>query len=115
MTESDTIWRLETGFWLNGRDHYDRHLATSARMVFPDPAGILANDRIIAGIEGAPRWQSVDFDAQVETRLGDTVVIAYRATGHRNDRAPYRALCSSTYVRDGGEWKLLMHQQTPLD
>ena len=45
-------------------------------------AGILEPDRIIAGIEGAPRWRSVDLDAQAETRRGDTSVIAYRATGH---------------------------------
>ncbi len=113
MTDFSTIWRRETGFWLDGRDHYERYLAPGARMVFPQPAGILEVDQIRAGLEGAPRWSAVDFAAQAQSRLHDTVVTAYQATGHRPEHAPCKASCSSTHVLDGGDWKLLLHQQTP--
>ncbi len=52
-------------------------------------------------------------DDKTATRSGETVVLAYKATGERNGAAPYVALCASTYVREGGKWLLLAHQQTP--
>ena len=64
MADLDDLWDCERGFWLDGVPHYERHLAPDARMVFPEPAGILDAVAIMQGLEGAPRWESVDFDAQ---------------------------------------------------
>ena len=40
-------------------------------------------------------------------------VVAYRARAARGGQ-DYEALCTSTYVRVDGDWRLAVHQQTPL-
>ena len=109
----DTLWRMEERFWLDGPNFYECSMAPGARMVFPSPVSILAGEQIVEGLRQAPRWNSVDFQDRAEACLGETAVLAYKATGQRNSEDPYVALCSSTYVRDDGKWVLLAHQQTP--
>jgi Domain of unknown function (DUF4440) len=111
--EYEDLWKMERRFWLDGPQFYESSMATDARMVFPSPAGILAGDAIVEGLRQGPRWKSVAMDDKTATRSGETVVLAYKATGERNGAAPYVALCASTYVREGGKWLLLAHQQTP--
>ena len=71
-------------------------------------------EAIAESLQDAPRWDSVDFEDRSEARAGDTMVLAYKAIGQRGKERPYVALCSSTYARQAGAWKLLAHQQTPL-
>ncbi len=52
-------------------------------------------------------------DGQTSTGLGETCVLSYRATGRREGEEPYRAQCSSTYVRRGDDYVLLAHHQSP--
>jgi hypothetical protein len=110
----DELWDAERRFWLDGPDFYDENMAADALMVFPPPVGILRGEAIIAGLRQGPRWSSIEMTETAQTALADTVVLAYRARGQRDGAAPYIASCSSTYVRDGGGWKLLAHQQTPV-
>jgi len=42
-------------------------------------------------------------------------VLGYIATASREGAAPWRAACSSTWARRDNEWKIVQHQQTPLD
>ncbi len=109
----EALWDMENSFWLDGPDFYESSMASDARMVFPSPVGILAGEEIVEGLKQGPRWQSVDFEEQTETSLGDTAVLAYKATGKRDGEEPYIALCASTYVKSDGKWVLLAHQQTP--
>jgi hypothetical protein len=48
--------------------------------------------------------------------LGDGAAsLSYRATARRDgDADDYRAFITSVYVREAGEWKLALHQQTPI-
>ena len=108
-----TLWKMEERFWLDGPEFYANAMAPDARMVFPPPVGILAGADIVEGLRHAPRWESVDLEHRSETHAGDTAVLAYRATGRRGGADPYIALCGSTYVKVGGDWLLLAHQQTP--
>lgn len=110
----ESLWDTERRFWLDGPDFYDKTMLPHARMVFPLPVGILHGGAIVAGLRQGPRWQSVDMQERSETASGDTVVLAYRATGTRQGAGPYAALCSSTYVKLADGWKLLFHQQTPM-
>ncbi|MCA2011176.1 DUF4440 domain-containing protein [Pararhodobacter sp. CCB-MM2] len=112
MTPS--FWNAETRFWLEGTERYPSQLASDAVMVFPAPTGMLKAEAIAESLQDAPRWDSVDFEDQSEARAGDTMVLAYKAIGQRGKERPYVALCSSTYARQAGAWKLLSHQQTPL-
>lgn len=113
MTMPGDLWTRERGFWLEGADFHRAHLAAGAVMVFPPPVGILEGGQILDGLEGAPRWEAVEFSRQATASLGDAVVLAYLALARRAGAEPYRALCSSTYLRGNGGWTLLAHQQTP--
>ena len=110
----DELWKMEKSFWLDGPEFYGHAMAPDARMVFPDPVGILAGEEIVEGLKQAPRWAEVRFDEREATGMGDTVVLAYRATGKREGEAAYVALCMSTYVKGGEGWRLLAHQQSPV-
>jgi len=114
MNETDNLWEMEKSFWLDGVDFYRQHLSGDAIMVFAEPVGILQGTEIISNLEGAPRWQAVQFADQRELQAGEATVLAYRATGLRPDAGRYEALCSSTYVRCDRTWMLVAHQQIPL-
>jgi hypothetical protein len=114
MTRIDDLWEMEKSFWLNGVDFYRQHMGDDAIMIFAEPVGILQGKQIISSLEGAPRWQAVQFAGQRELQTSQATVLAYRATGLRPDAGRYEAFCSSTYVRRNGTWMLVAHQQTPL-
>lgn len=113
--EVKELWRLEEQFWLADGAFYERTLAPGALMVLPEPAGILDRAATIDSIRAAARWQQVSFKEQQEALFGiETAVLAYRIQADRGSSGPsYAARCSSTYVRDSGQWLLLLHHQTP--
>lgn len=113
MNETDHLWDLERRFWLRGPEHFARALDPDGVMVFP--FGVLRGAAITASLEGAPRWASVEIGERTLAQpTGELAVLAYRASGRRDGEAPYEAWCSSTYRRDGPGWRLVQHQQTPL-
>jgi hypothetical protein len=112
--DHNKLWKMERNFWLDGPEFFEKSMASEARMVFPAPVGILAGAEIVEGLRQGPRWKSVDFDDRTASQLGDTFILAYRATGKRDGEESYMALCGSTYVRQANEWLLLSHQQTPI-
>jgi hypothetical protein len=107
------LWTIEEALWLEGNDAYRSHMADECLMLFGS-MGILEGAEIIATLENAPRWASVDMNDRHMAVNGQTTVIAYQAVGRREGADPYQALCSSTYVRQDGGWKIVQHQQTPL-
>lgn len=115
VTDIHAIWELELGFWLNGPEHYRRHVAENAMMVFPYPTGLLVGQDIVSALEEAPRWNSVDFVWKEQALREELITLAYEAVGRRDGAAPYHALCSTAYMQGDKQWKLLLHQQTPLD
>lgn len=108
------LWSLERRLWTEGVDAYERLLATACTMVFC-PTGIMHRDAIIESMKLAPRWSDVGFSSETETAHGQGVtVLAYRAAARRDGGQPYEALCTSTYIFQGGEWRIVQHQQTPV-
>jgi hypothetical protein len=96
-----------------GADFYDEVCTGDAVMVFP---GGLLLDRAgaVQGLREAPPWAGYELSDRRVLRLGDDAgVVVYRAEAHRAGEETYRALMASTYVRDGGTWRLALHQQTP--
>ena len=118
MTD-DEAWEMERRCWREGADHYRAILAPRAAMAFP--TGILLGDDILAALDGAPRWSSVEAAVRTVVRpTADIVVLAYRATARRPEQDPYTAWCTSTWVLSAGApaagtdgWRLVQHQQTP--
>ena len=109
------IWDIERDLWLGGVAEFERAMAPGCVMVFPEPVGILAGPAILDGLRQAPRWSAVEMTGRQISLIGDSVaVLAYRATGQRGDSPLYRALCCSTYFKQGEAWHLVQHQQTPI-
>ena len=105
-------WAMEKGLWLEGPEAFER-AGPGLRDGVPrhgrDP-----RRGGPGGAAGAPRWASVEMTGRVLGRAGDVVVLGYAAEGRREGAAPYRCLCTSTWRDDGGHWKLVQHQQTPV-
>jgi hypothetical protein len=107
------LWKIERRLWLEGAEAYEEVMATLCIMVF-GPSGIMQRDDILESLRNAPRWSDVELSERSESFRDEVAILAYRAVGEREDDAPYKALCTSTYVREGNEWRLAQHQQTPV-
>jgi uncharacterized protein DUF4440 len=96
----------------DGAAFYDDLMAHDALMVFPG----LVLDRAdsLRAISGAPPWKSVELsDIRVIEATPDSGIVMYLANARRDGSPPYRALMTSVYARRKGQWRLLLHQQTP--
>lgn len=92
---------------------YQEVLAAEAVMLLP--GGMVLDDRqqIIASMQGVP-WDSFELSGERVLPLGrDGAAVAYRVSATRGGQK-YEALINSTYVLDGDEWRLALHQQTPV-
>ena len=120
MTATTELLDLEREAWealstdgATAQAFYDRVLADDVLMLLP--GGMVIDDRatVVSSMEHAA-WQSYELSDEHVVPLGDeAAVVGYRATATRDDE-PYTALFNSTWVRQGGEWKLAVHQQTPV-
>lgn len=79
------------------------------------PGGMVIDDRqhAIDSMSGTP-WDRFELGQERVHDLGEgCAAVAYRATASRGGQ-DYTALCTSTYVRSDGRWRLALHQQTPV-
>lgn len=109
----DDLWALERRLWLEGADAYSDLMSDACVMIF-GPMGIMQRAAILESLQQAPRWTAVSFHEEIIASNTKTAVLAYRTIASRDGAKEYSALCCSTYVLDGGGWKILAHQQTPL-
>jgi len=117
MTLLDTLLDWERRYWGAAGDHdfYRAHLAAEALFVFPAPFGIAGREATIDAVAQSQEWRGVELDEATATEPGDDVAaVAYRARAVRADGSGYEAYVASVYVRQDGEWKLAVHQQTPV-
>jgi hypothetical protein len=113
MTDAE-FWDAERELWTGGPEAFRRWMAAECLMVFPAPTGILTGAAAVEAVAAAPRWAEVAFaDRHLRRPGGEAAVLAYRAEAARPGGEPWRALCTSTYVRLAGAWWLVQHQQTP--
>lgn len=92
---------------------YGRRLDPEAIVVIPNRA--LDKSETVAEIDAAGGWDGFAINDAREERLAQEVaLVSYRFRGHRG-AFEYDAWMSSVYRRDDeGDWKLILHQQTPL-
>jgi hypothetical protein len=91
---------------------YAEVLATRVAFVLP---GMVITERaaVLDSMQGPP-WEAYELDDERVLELGtDAAAVTYRARAVR-DGSAYEALITSAYVREGGAWKLALHQQTPV-
>ena len=49
-------------------------------------------------------------------RSGDSIaMVGYRGAGTRIDGSRYEAWCTTTYRAAGDDWRVIQHQQTPVE
>jgi hypothetical protein len=95
-----------------GGRYYREHLTDDALMAFP--FGVLTRAATIDAMESAPRWEGYEIaDPQVVELSDDSGIIVYEVVARRPGEEPYAALLSTTFVREGGVWKVAFHQQSP--
>lgn len=108
------LWAREEMFWTKGASSAREMTSKHAVFIFPYPTGILQGDALWREKDVAQRWRSaVMSECHVFIR-GDIAVLAYHVSAQRDGEPIYEALCSSTYLKDDGEWLRLAHQQTPI-
>lgn len=110
---ADELWREEREFWLSGSAEAARKLNDACVMAFA-PSGILTRRKMVESLGAAPRWQELQMTERAVVETNDVCVLAYRATARRAGAETYRALCTTTWIRRDGDWRILQHQQTPV-
>ena len=120
MTVQDLI-RLEQQSWQalsstnkEAKQFYTSLLTDDALMLFPGGMRLEGKVSILDSI-GAQPWQTFELEApRVLSLSKDVGVVVYKVTAQREGHDPYAALISSTYIFLEGQWKLALHQQTPV-
>ena len=114
---TDRLLELERGFWSAGGDgdYYREHMATEGLCVLP--VGVLDKDETVAAIGESEPWEDFELsDVRILDLGDDEAALCYRAEAVGNSRSSgYTALISSVYTRLRGEWKLSLHQHTPIE
>ncbi|MGA0615312.1 DUF4440 domain-containing protein [Paracoccus sp. KR1-242] len=110
---ADELWREERDFWLAGVAEAVRKLDETCVMAFA-PTGILSRRKVVERLGTVPRWQEISMTERAVVETNEVCVLAYRATARRSGADAYRALCTTTWIRRDGDWRILQHQQTPV-
>ena len=95
-------------------DAYREHLTDDAVVVVPGAA--INREQTAMAIDSTPGWDEFDIsEDRVTQPTGDTAILTYRWRSQRGDFV-YESLMSSVYARQpDGAWKLVLHQQTPVN
>jgi hypothetical protein len=112
----DDLYAMEQGFWTAGADYYRAHLDARCLVAFVGMAGVMAKEDVAKSAGDGDRWKdlSIARKGYLQPTAG-TAILTYEASAARADGEPYRALVTSAYASRGGEWKMVLHTQTPLD
>ena len=116
MSLKDELLDIEKGFWLAGVEEARAHLTDEVMLLFKQMKGVLPREQVAQSMSDPNRWQDLRISDVMVTQPADNLVlIGYEARARRGDGQPYRCLAGSTYVRDGGTWKLALHQHAELE
>ncbi|MFB6346555.1 MAG: DUF4440 domain-containing protein [bacterium] len=110
---------IEKEFWEAPPDGsiYNERMVADGRILMPSPGGTMDRDETVEAVEGSKPWTSYEFlDLKCHELGDDAGLLTYRTCAHRDGMSePYEALITSVYRKEGGFWKLVTHQQTPLN
>jgi len=118
MALEKELYDIEQGFWLDGKEHFLKHVDDHCLLAFPQAGemhGVYSREEVASTATSANRWRDLTMsDRQLLESSEDSAIISYRANVTRADGEPYVALVSSAYVRRAEGWKLLFHQHSPV-
>ncbi len=117
MSLHDQLLDIERALWAGDPLLYQRTLIEEAVLVF-GATGPIGRDAAVEAI----RKQAADGDVWTEIEISDAITLSldvdaalltYRAFASRRSGS-VRVLATSVYVRRGDEWRMALHQQTPV-
>lgn len=120
MTVLDALLALEHEGWRSlmrgDRGFYAERTAQSAKVVFPDPVGVIDGEQMVAAIDASNPWARYEIEQpQVVELAPHAAILIYHVTAQRAGEPEYHAWISSGYQQDGGDdWRLVFHQHTPV-
>lgn len=118
MSLSQELLSLERTLWCGGVEEYRKITDAKCLLAFTQMGEVLKREKVALSVRNSPRWTEVELAEEgLLQPTEDVALITYLATANRDDkdRERYRARVSSGYVKREGAWKLMFHQQTPLD
>lgn len=97
------------------REFYDSLLTDDAVMVFPGGMVIEGKENILQSIISVQPWKFFKIEAIRIISISETVkAVVYKVTAKRESSSIYTATINSTYAYLEENWKLIIHQQTPV-
>lgn len=76
---------------------------------------VLDRPAVIASLDDAPAWERYAIADELLIEIDDdSAVLVYTGRASRADEPEFQALMSSVYTRRDGQWRLTLHQQTPV-
>lgn len=109
------LLELENGFWeaAGSPEFYGDHFAEDG--VIALAMGTMGKLEAMEVMETADPWVDHELHSPRLIEIGrDAAALVYRASARRaGDESQYEVVVSSVYVRRQGDWKLIVHQQTP--
>ncbi len=113
MADFDRLLEIEYQLAAGDGSTYRRRLREDAVIVIPGER--LDKAATVAAMDASPGWDELAIeDARAVDLADDAALLTYTFRGRRDD-SNYTAILASAYVRDGGDWRLVFHQQTPID
>jgi hypothetical protein len=115
MTVPESLWALERRLWVEGGAAYPRIVAPDAVMALPG-VGYMSGGEATIAMEVSEGWHEVAMEEPRGAVPDENVaVLFYRGEGTRPDGSTYSAYCTSTYCASDDGWRLVQHQQTPVN
>lgn len=108
---SDGIWDEERAFWLGGAAEAARRLDDVCLLVLGQ-GGVLTRDAAIAALADAPRWHEITLADRALVETDEVRVLAYHATARRQGMPAHRAICTTTWLRRDGDWRIVQHHRS---
>lgn len=107
-------WKALSSECFAGKGFYQSMLHPDAVMLFPGGLRIEGKANILNTIGDQP-WHTYQINNPKVIELSDTAgAMVYDVTTEGEVGGPYQALITSIYVKEDGDWRLILHQQTKI-
>jgi hypothetical protein len=111
MNKSELL-KIEKGFWFEGAEYYNRHIADGAVFVFPGMR--LGKENGVAAADQGARWDHLDLTDEKLIEVTENVaVLTYHAKDQREGQPHYTGNITTVYRLENSEPKMIFHQHTP--
>lgn len=98
----------------SGAEFYGRAMTDDGLMVLANGM-VMDRNQVVEALGQSPPWMSYELDDVRVVEMGaDAAALVYMGTARRDGGEPFVGAMSSVYQRVGGDWRLALYQQTPV-